>query len=157
MNIGKAELDDLPRILAIQKEAYRSEAEIYNDYSLPPLQQTLDGMMNEFRHKLFLKAVVDGPIVGSVRVQLNVATCSIEKLIVDPRFQGQGIGSALLALAEDAYTRATRFELFTGAKSEANIRLYERHGYTRFREEVISPNLTLVFMEKFKTQEAHKR
>lgn len=41
-----------------------------------------------------------------------------------------------------------RFELFTGNLSAANIRLYERLGYRHYREQVMSPTVTLVFMEK---------
>jgi hypothetical protein len=41
-----------------------------------------------------------------------------------------------------------RLELFTGHRSARNIRLYERLGYVRSREQVVSPAITLVFMEK---------
>jgi hypothetical protein len=41
-----------------------------------------------------------------------------------------------------------RFELFTGSKSEANIRLYQRHGYTITRTSQLSPTVSIVFMEK---------
>jgi len=40
------------------------------------------------------------------------------------------------------------FELFTGSRSEANIRLYERLGYRRSHEQVLSPGVTLVYLEK---------
>ena len=38
----RAEKSDAPEILALQKTAYQSEAEIYGDDSLPALQQTLE-------------------------------------------------------------------------------------------------------------------
>jgi hypothetical protein len=56
MSIRHAEQSDLPRILAIQKQAYISEARIYEDYSLPPLLQSLDHMIAEFESKTFLKS-----------------------------------------------------------------------------------------------------
>jgi hypothetical protein len=49
---------------------------------------------------------------------------------------------------EAAFPQARVFELFTGSRSEGNLRLYERLGYTRTREKVVSPTVTLVFMEK---------
>jgi hypothetical protein len=43
-----------------------------------------------------------------------------------------------------------RFELFTGHKSKKNIHFYNHLGYKIFRSEIVSDNLTLVFMEKFR-------
>ena len=44
----RAEKSDAPEILALQKTAYQSEAEIYGDDSLPALQQTLDELQKDF-------------------------------------------------------------------------------------------------------------
>lgn len=148
MIIKNAERTDLARILAIQKEAYLSEARIYDDFTLPPLRQTLEELQSEFAIKTILKAEIDGRIVGSIRVGLSGDTCSIERLIVEPSEQGRGIGSALLRRGEAIFATASRYELFTGAKSDANIRLYGRHGYSIFRTQAISPAVSLVFMEK---------
>ncbi len=49
---------------------------------------------------------------------------------------------------EDHFRRATRYELFTGYRSERNLHLYHTLGYTRFREETVSPPLRFVFLEK---------
>jgi len=40
--------------------------------------------------------------------------------------------------------------LFTGERSAGNIRLHERLGYIRCREDVLSPAVTLVFMEEYR-------
>lgn len=152
MKISRAEWNDLPRILAIQKEAYLSEAAIYGDYSLPPLVQSLEELNVEFQSKAFIKAKVDGTLVGSVRQRLVASTCYIERLIVDPQFQRRGIGSALLTYAESVFADATRYELFTGSRSATNIKLYERHGYLRFREEQLSAAVSLVYMQKTGTK-----
>jgi hypothetical protein len=41
VSILPAVLDDAPAILELQRNAYRSEAVLYNDWSIPPLTQTL--------------------------------------------------------------------------------------------------------------------
>ena len=51
--------------------AYLSEAEIYNDYSIPPLIQTLKEIRQEFSQQVFLNALEEGEIVGSVRAYLE--------------------------------------------------------------------------------------
>ena len=38
--------------------------------------------------------------------------------------------------------------LFTGAKSEANLRLYERHGYTETHRGPGRTGVELIFLEK---------
>jgi ribosomal protein S18 acetylase RimI-like enzyme len=146
--IGKAGQHDLARILAIQKQAYLAEAAIYEDWSLPPLRQTQQEIETEFESKVFLKAQIADALVGSVRMHLTASTCMIGRLVVDPHYQRRGIGSALLLQAESVFSDADRFELFTGTKSTANIRLYERHGYIAYREEALSPTVTLIYMQK---------
>ena len=55
----RAEKSDAPEILALQKTAYQSEAEIYGDDSLPALQQTLEELQKDFDRpeQVFIKAV----------------------------------------------------------------------------------------------------
>jgi hypothetical protein len=49
---------------------------------------------------------------------------------------------------EARFHAAARFELFTGSRSEANVRLYQRHGYAIFKAEDLSPVVTVVYLEK---------
>ncbi|MDD2706881.1 MAG: GNAT family N-acetyltransferase [Verrucomicrobiae bacterium] len=148
MNITRADECDLERILEIQRAAYRSEAVLYDDFTIPPLRQTLDELRAEFRDKVILKAVVDQKLLGSVRVVLSGDVCLLGRLIVDPTAQGQGIGSVLLSAGETVFPDARSIELFTGSKSVQNINFYGKRGYVRIREEVVSPKLTLVYMRK---------
>jgi len=53
MEIIKADFEDLPKILDLQKLAYLSEAKIHNNYSIQPLLQTLDELEMEFEKVLF--------------------------------------------------------------------------------------------------------
>jgi hypothetical protein len=75
MIIVPAEENDLERILAIQREAYLSEAALYDDFTIPPLRQTLEDLRAECRTKVILKAVVEQELLGSVRVSLSGDTC----------------------------------------------------------------------------------
>jgi hypothetical protein len=54
--------------------AYLSEAEIYNDYSIPPLIQTLGEIKQEFSQQVFLNAIEEGKIVSSVRAYFEKET-----------------------------------------------------------------------------------
>jgi len=69
IQIEEAVCADAEEILALQRRAYQSEAAIYDDYSLPPLLETLEEIRDRFRDHLFLKAVRGERIVGSVRAR----------------------------------------------------------------------------------------
>lgn len=144
----QALLQDAAAILELQKLAFQSEAQLYDDSNIPPLTQTIDELRSDFACKFFLKAQIEARIIGSVRGYETEDTCHIERLIVHPDFQGQGFGAALMEQIELHFELARRFELFTGHKSKRNIHLYKRLGYAIFKNQPISPDLSFVFMEK---------
>jgi len=146
--IERASLDDAPAILELQKLAYQSEARLYDDWKLPPLTQTLVALREEFAASVTLKATEVGRLVGSVRAREANGVCQVGRLIVHPEQQGHGVGTMLLRHIEAEFPGASSFELFTGSRSEGNLRLYERLGYLRNREQVLSQSVTLVFLEK---------
>ena len=148
MNISTATIEDASAIFDLQRRAYQTEAAIYNDFSIPPLVETIEQLRDQFHSKCFLKATEDGRIVGSVRAFQNAETCHVERLIVDLDYRKRGIATALLRQIEAAHPAAHRFELYTGHKSVNNIRLYERLGYRPFRQEIVNGRLTMVFLEK---------
>jgi GNAT superfamily N-acetyltransferase len=153
ISIVQASIEDAGEILTLQKVAYQSEAKLNDDWTIPPLMQTLLEIEAEFENKIFLKAVHDSRIIGSVRASLDSGTCFIGRLIVHPDHQKKGIGALLMGRIEAAFPGAKRFELFTGVKSADNIRLYQRLGYREFREEDLSSKVRLVFMERTKHEE----
>jgi ribosomal protein S18 acetylase RimI-like enzyme len=150
MIIEKALLENAEEILELQKLAYLSEAETYNDYSIPPLTQTIDQIRADFENQLFLKASTREKIVGSVRGYMENDTCYIGRLIVHPDFQKRGIGTQLMKEIEEHFKQADRYELFTGHRSHNNIRLYNCLGYKIFKKQKVTDALTFVFMEKTK-------
>lgn len=103
-------------ILALQKIAYLSEAEIIDDYSIPPLHQALEDLLFEFERQIFLTATAENTVIGSVRCRLEEGSCYIGKLIVHPDNQNRGLGKKLLKAAEDHFPEAERYELFTGQR-----------------------------------------
>lgn len=147
-DILPADLADAEAIIQLQRLAYQSEAQRYNDWSLPALTQTIESLQAEFAQHIILKAVKGEEIVGSVRAFMQQDVCKIGRLIVHPQHQSQGIGSQLLRSVETLHRHARLFELFTGSKSLDNIRLYQKHGYTISHSQQLSPGVELVFLQK---------
>ena len=146
--IEPATIADAQEILELQRLAYHEEAEIYGDYTIPPLIQTVMEIEDDLKRQVVLKATVDGRIAGSVRAYLRDGTCYIGRLIVHPDIQNRGLGTRLMHAIEAAFDEADRFELFTGHKSARNLYLYQKLGYVPFRQEPVSDSLQMVFLEK---------
>lgn len=135
----------------LQQLAYRSEAELYGDWSISPLVEPLESTVKAVAEQNVLKATHGGRIVGSVRGRQVGEDCFVGRLIVHPELQGRGIGSCLMAALEDAMPRARRFELFTGERSERNIGLYKKLGYAELRRAPLTDKVVLVYLEKVRT------
>jgi ribosomal protein S18 acetylase RimI-like enzyme len=146
--IEGAVVSDAEEILPLQKLAYRSEAEIYDDFNIPPLVQTLGSIKNDFENQVFLKVVINGKIIGSVRAFAKEGTCYIGRLIVHPDFQNQGIGTKLMNEIEQIFKTCERFELFTGDRSYRNLYLYQKLGYKIFKTAKITDRTNIVYMGK---------
>ncbi len=145
--IQQAEYSDLDEILSLQYLAYRSEAELFGDMTIPPLTQTIDELREEYRKGLVLKLCEDGMITGSVRAYEQDGTAYIGKLMVHPSYRQKGRGSMLLSAIESHFP-GKRFELFTSTRSKDNIRLYRKMGYTIFDTRAAGSELIFVYMEK---------
>ncbi|CAL9367741.1 GNAT family N-acetyltransferase [Streptomyces sp. enrichment culture] len=154
VTISAASADDAEHILKLQYLCYQSEAELYGDYSIEPLTQPLDDLKAEIARGHALVARLGEEIVASVRGEVDeTGTARIGKLIVHPRLRGHGLGGRLLDaieehLARDADAAAKRFRLFTGHRSDGNLRLYRRKGYETVATERVGPRLTVVTLEK---------
>ena len=55
MMVETANISDAAEILALQKLAYFGEAEIYNEFGIPPLTQTFAEILAEFDRSVVLK------------------------------------------------------------------------------------------------------
>ncbi len=148
MNIEVAGVEDAPELLELQKLAYQSEAELYQDPGIPPLVETLDELRAEFQTKTVLCVREGGRLVGSVRGAVQDGVGLVERLITHPDHQGRGIGSALLVALEGRWMDARGFRLFTGHRSARNLAFYQKRGYREFKREPITEKLSFVWLEK---------
>lgn len=148
ITIDTASKSDLPHIFTLQREAYISEAEIYNDFNIPPLTQSYEEIETEFQNHLFLKVESGGNIFGSVRAIEKNNVCYIGRLIVQPSHQNRGLGSRLLKAIELKFPNVDKYELFTGSRSKKNLYIYKNNGYAIIKQQKISDSLTLILLHK---------
>jgi ech hydrogenase subunit C len=202
-----ADKSDAAEILALQKIAYQSEAELYGDHSLPAMNQTLQELEADFERVpdrvaaladshpaaanghgsaafrlqndrisgqpssgsstashsgvlqpegcapmaariVFVKAVVNGKIIGSVRGYALGQTAYIRRMIVHPYFRRRGVGRRLLKEIENAFPEVKRFEAKTGHESKRNLFQLSRSGYEVFRTEPFTPQINWIYLQK---------
>jgi len=174
----RATVEDAPELLALQKTAYQTEAELYGDDQIPGLQQTLEELASEFERRpqreasllgargcgpedendrvIFLKAVVNGKIIGSIRGFAVDGTAYLSRMIVHPYFRKRGIGRRLLDDIEKEFPNVERFEAKTGHRSKRNHLQLTRRGYQSFKTEPLTPNINWVYFEKLRKSPANK-
>lgn len=73
--IEQACVRDAERILKLQYLSYQTEAELYDDYAIPQLTQTLRSLVGDSDTHTILVARPGGEVVGSVRGRLEGDTC----------------------------------------------------------------------------------
>ena len=147
-SIKQANYEDLKEIFELQKLAFQGQAKIYNDYTITPLIESLDDLQTAFHSHSFLKYVNNGKIIGSVRCFVENDICHIGRLIVHPDYQNKGIGTILMHEIENIHANCSRFELFTGHKSERNLHLYKKLGYKFFKQEDTDSGIILIYLRK---------
>jgi len=99
---------------------------------IPALEESFEDAVRGVDEWTTYVAVTGGRIVGSTRGRVtgDGTVWDVGRVMVAPDLQGRGLGRYLLALAEDAAPdHVTSYELWTGARSVENIRMYKRAGY----------------------------
>ena len=148
VEIFGVEKEDLKEILELQISSYQSEAINCDDFEIPPLKSNIEEMENEMKEKQIFKAVFKDKIIGSIRGYEKDNICYIEKIIVHDDYQNIGIGKKLISYIESYYKNCKNYKLFTGSKSEKNLKLYQKLGYEIYEEKKINDNYGLVFLKK---------
>ena len=98
---------------------FRTDEYFFSELNVPALMEEYRDLPEKIAHTFVYD---DGVVKGFVRVNGE----EIEKLFVEPTFQGKGIGGALLAYVL-AHTDAKW--LLALEKNAGAIRLYERYGF----------------------------
>ncbi|MBB1244680.1 GNAT family N-acetyltransferase [Streptomyces durbertensis] len=152
VTISAAAEQDVEQILKLQYLCYQAEAQLYGDYTIEPLTQSLEELRAELAGGRVLVARLGQEVVGSVRGSVDGEGIGlIDKLIVHPRLQRHGLGGRLLSALERELAQtegARRFRLHTGHRSGGRGGGCRRCGYVTTATEKVSPRRSLIVLEK---------
>jgi ribosomal protein S18 acetylase RimI-like enzyme len=147
---------DAGEVLTLQRAAYVTEAQLHDDLGVPALRQSLSELFAELDRSDVLAIGwrgENGRLLAAVRATVGEANAAeIGRLAVVPDSQGQGLGSRLLSALEARLPAGiSEVRLFTGERSEANLRLYRRLGYVETHRTGTPAGYALVHLSKPRT------
>jgi tRNA (guanine37-N1)-methyltransferase len=131
---------DAGELLTLQRACWVQEQQANPGLEIDALTEGYDDVRAWIRDGTVLVAHVAGRLVGAVRGRQHEppenTVWDIGRLMVAPDCQGRGLGRMLLERIEAAAPpEVSDFELFTGAGSTRNQKMYRKAGY-RLRGEV---------------------
>lgn len=145
-HVERATASDAAELLVLQRCCWVEEALANDTLDIPALHESLEDVRADLDRWLTLVVRWEGRLVASVRARRDRTTWFVGRLMVAPDLQGHGLGRELLARIEAAAPDGTdAIALVTGARSEANQRLYRRAGY---RPERAQPDPRIVALHK---------
>jgi GNAT superfamily N-acetyltransferase len=129
--IERAAPGDIADMLAGQRLAFEEQCRIYGDWDIPPMKERPEDVEEFMRAGgVVLKAVCQGRVIGAVRGKASGGVGDVGRLYVLPDWQGRGAARMLVASVEEAMRDVRSFSIFTGERSEKNIALYQKQGYS---------------------------
>ena len=134
---------DIGELLTLQRACWVQEALANDMLEIPALHESLETVEASLDDWDYYVVRVAGRLVGAVRGRLEThsgkAVWDIGRIMVAPDLQGRGLGRVLLEHIQDAAPReATSYSLFTGARSQDNLRMYKKAGF-RLRRDLPAP------------------
>jgi tRNA (guanine37-N1)-methyltransferase len=121
---------DAGELLTLQRACWVQEQQANPDVEIDALTESLDDVRAWIAEGTTLVARSAGRLVGAVRGRLHGSAWDVGRLMVAPDLHGRGLGRMLLTRIEDAAPAdASSYELFTGAGSLRNQRMYKKAGY----------------------------
>ncbi|ROS05444.1 acetyltransferase (GNAT) family protein [Sinobacterium caligoides] len=129
------------QIQPLMRRAYLHEAKIIGVEDFPPLHRTVSDIQQA--DTLFYGAWQQQQLAAVIEFEETEQQLNIDSLVVEPDCFRQGLASQLLTLSRQlAGGRPLHVE--TSANNIPAIALYQRHGFTRYRQWSMSPQIDLV-------------
>ena len=130
VKLRAADMADVPMLTELVRAAYGHYVERIGG---PPRPMT-DDYADVVRTRDVTVAERGGEIVGLIVLELSAQKITVDNVAVNPRYQGTGVGRALLQHAE-AEARAGGYDaiyLYTHERMTENLTLYRTIGYVEY-------------------------
>lgn len=145
ITIEKATMEDAEKLTEIKKRTFDEELKKWLpnqdnviDYNIqPPGYSSIEMTKYMIKELEYFRVLQDKEIVGGIIVTISgINYGRIDRIFVDPNYQGKGIGSRVINLIEDMFPNVRIWDLETSSRQINNHYFYEKMGYrTTFKTE----------------------
>lgn len=137
ISIKKAVISDSEKLTEIMKKTFDEEARRWpsnqdiSDYNIQPPGYTSVEMTKYMIEELsYYKIIYNKDIVGGIIVTITGKSFGrIDRIFVDPDYQGRKVGSRVIELIEEVYPTVRTWDLETSSRQVNNHHFYEKMGY----------------------------
>ncbi|MGN5653168.1 GNAT family N-acetyltransferase [Bacillus sp. Brlt_9] len=138
ISIEKATILDAEKLTEIMTKTFDEEAKrwLYGqgdviDYNIqPPGYSSVEMMRYSIDELDCYKVIMDRKIIGGIIVTISGKSYGrIDRIFVDPVYQGKGIGSYVVNLIEEEYPSIRIWDLETSSRQLNNHHFYKKMGY----------------------------
>jgi GNAT superfamily N-acetyltransferase len=148
MRIELATIQDVLELQELQHKAFGPQCIELGWEDAPPMTESLEHAYEEFSQCTTLKVLDDeGRIIGSIRGNVTDGSLYMGRLMVLPEYRQQGIGKQLFREIQRLLPH-NRAWLCTCKQVPAPYEFYLREGFRPYKDEIVGPGLTWVYMEK---------
>ncbi|MCH4566274.1 GNAT family N-acetyltransferase [Bacillus sp. ES1-5] len=136
--IEKATILDTEKLTEIMTRTFDEEAKRWLcgqggviDYNIqPPGYSSVEMMKYSIEELDCYKVIMDGKIIGGIIVTISGKSYGrIDRIFVEPVYQGKGIGSHVIKLIEEEYPSIRIWDLETSSRQINNHHFYKKMGY----------------------------
>ncbi|SMO93067.1 GNAT family N-acetyltransferase [Melghirimyces algeriensis] len=133
-------------ILDVQIPSYQVEAEIMGFQDIPPLHDTVEGIMQS--NETFLGTFFDEQLAGFVSYKKDGSILDLHRLAVHPTYFRKGVASRLLDYLLKQESRMEKAVLSTGSTNTPAKNLYRRFGFRATGDKEVAPGVYLTCFER---------
>lgn len=129
--IRHAVVSDAHDIHAVLQDAFKEYAKIAGITELDALKETISDIEREIINKTVYVAIIDGIIIGTIRVEITGDEAYISRFAVKSSHRKMGVGESLMNLV-DMYLKAKGIKkafLFTAFNNTNLVRFYHNRGF----------------------------
>ncbi|ENQ3080642.1 GNAT family N-acetyltransferase [Bacillus cereus] len=148
IKLAKTKLEEAEELLCIQKKAFQSDLEKYQDYDSSPATEKVERLMRKIELFHHFTIWINNEIVGGIDVRdLNNQHYRINRIFLKTSLQNKGLGSRIMNLIHQEFPEAEKWSLDTPKDNIRNHHFYEKCGYRVVGEHQINNKLILLDYE----------
>jgi RimJ/RimL family protein N-acetyltransferase len=149
VRIKRTKLDEVEKLLAIQKEVFAEDYALYEDHDSTPVNETAEKLIENIERFFHYTIWLGNDIIGAIDIRpLDENRLRLSKLFLGTEFQNKGLGSKINKLIESEFPLIKDWSLYTPYLNKRNHHFYEKLGYIKIGEVQITEKLQLFKYEK---------